>query len=140
MAKVFRPSSRESIILSKIESSKEHARRQAISNVRDVLEPLSNGIAMKLVEDKLVETTNKNAMEEQIMKSLEKMTRSDDFDIDYQISPFRNLVPNPHVVSLYITAFVIEKLINHKDVVDVFGSDEEIYSCINRQVTKYLLH
>jgi hypothetical protein len=140
MAKVFRSSSRESMILSKIESSKEHARRKAISSVRDAIEPLSNGIAMKLVESELVETTNKNAMEEQILKSLEKLTRADDFDVDYQISPFRNLVPNPNVVSLYVTAFVIEKLINHKDVVDIFGSDEEIYFCINQQVTKYLPH
>jgi hypothetical protein len=140
MAKVFRSSSRESMILSKIESSKEHARRKAISSVRDAIEPLSNGIAMKLVESELVETTNKNAMEEQILKSLEKLTRADDFDVDYQISPFRNLVPHPNVVSLYVTAFVIEKLINHKDVVDIFGSDEEIYFCINQQVTKYLPH
>ena len=140
MAKVFRSSSRESMILSKIESSKEHARRRAISSVRDTIEPLSNGIAMKLIESELVETTSKNAVEEQILKSLEKLTRADDFDVDYQISPFRNLVPHPNVVSLYMTAFVIEKLINHKDVVDIFGSDEEIYFCINQQVTKYLPH
>jgi hypothetical protein len=41
-------------------------------------------------------------------------------------------------VSLYVTAFVIEKLINHKDVVDIFGSDEQIYFTINQQVKKYM--
>jgi len=60
MAKVFRPSKRESKILSRIESSKEYARRKAIENARDCIEPLSNAIAMKLVENNLVETTNKN--------------------------------------------------------------------------------
>ena len=138
MGKVFRPSSREASILSKIESTKEHARRLAISKVRDCAEPLSNSIAMKLVENNLVETTNKNALEEQIKGCLEKMGRLDDFEIDYQIAPFRNLVPQPQIVSLYVTSFVIEKLIKHKDVVDIFGSDEEIYSTINRQVIKYL--
>ena len=138
MPKVFRPSNRESKILSQIESSKERARRLALSKLQDFLEPLSNAIAMKLVETELVETTNKNSLEEQIIKCLEKLSHAEDFDIDYQIAPFRHLVSNPHVVSLYVTAFVIEKMINHKDVVDIFGSDEEIYHCINKQVAKYL--
>ncbi|MDX2438991.1 MAG: hypothetical protein QNK40_00410 [Desulfobacterales bacterium] len=138
MAKVFRPSSREASLISKIESSKEHARRRAISSVRDCIDPLSNAIAMKLVENNLVETTNKNSLEEQIIKCLDKLGRADDFDVDYQISPLRNLVPQPHVVSIYVTAFVLEQLINHKDTVDIFGSDEEIYTVINRQVNKFL--
>ena len=138
MAKVFRPSSRESSILSKIESTKEHMRRLAISRIRDCAEPLANGIATKLVEKNLVETTNKNVLEEQFHKCLDKLSRLDDFDIDYQVAPIRNLVPQPQIVSLFVTAFVIEKLINHKDVVDVFGSDEEIYFTINQQVKKYM--
>ena len=138
MAKVFRPSTREASILSKIESSKEHARRMAINAVRDNVEPLANAISMKLVEDKLVETTSKNALEEQIVYCLETLYRAEDFDIDYQIAPFRQLIPNPHVVSIYVTAFVIEKLINHKAVIDIYGSDEEIYHCIDQRVKNYL--
>lgn len=110
----------------------------AISTVKDNLEPLSNSVAMKLVENSLVETTNKNSLEEQIFKCLDQMVYAEDFDIDYQVAPFRNLVQNPHIVSLYLTAFVLEKVIDHKDTVDVFGSDEDIYHCINRQVQKYL--
>ena len=138
MAKVFRPSTREASILSKIESSKEYARRKAIAAIHDHIDPLSNAIAMKLVESKLIETTNKNSLEKQIKFCLEKMTRVDDFEIDYQLSPFRNLVAHPHVVSLYVTAFVLEKLIDHKDIVDIYGSDEDIYVCINSQVMKSL--
>ncbi len=138
MAKVFRPSTRESSILSKIESSKEYARRMVLNALRDSIEPLSNSIAMKLVENHLVETTSKNDLEEQITKCLEKLSRSDDFNIDYEIAPFRNLVPHPHIVSIYVTAYVIEKLIHHKAIVDIFGSDEEIYHCINQQVKKFL--
>jgi hypothetical protein len=138
MGKIFRPSTREASILSKIESTKEHMRRLAISKVRDCTESLSNAIAMKLVENDLVETTNKNSLEEQITACLEKLTRADDFDVDYQIAPLRHVVPQPHIVSLYVTAFVIEKLIFHKDVVDIFGSDEEIYLTINQQVKKFL--
>jgi len=138
MAKVFRPSTRESSILSKIESTKEHKRRLAISTLRDCMDSLSNAIAMKLVENSLVETTNKNSLEEQIRGCLEKLTRASDFDIDYQVAPVRNLVPDYNVVSLYVTAFIIEGLLSHKDVVDIFGADEDIYLTVNQQVKKHI--
>ena len=140
MGKVFRPSSRESTILSKIESSKEYARRQALRAIMDCIDPLSNSIAMKLLEEEIVETHNKNALEEQIYKCLEKLSHADEFDVDYQIAPFRNIVNNPHIVSLYLASFVIEKLIDHKDIIDVFGSDEDVYHVIHNQVVKYLPH
>lgn len=136
MAKVFRPSSRESSILSKIESSKEHARKASIHSVKENMDKLGNSIAMKLVENQLVETTSKNVLEEQIVKCLETLCNADDFDVDYLIAPYRNLVQNPNVVSLYVTAFVIEKLINHKSIVDIFGADTDIYACIHHQVVK----
>ena len=138
MAKVFRPSTREASIISKIESSKEHARRIALQGIRDCQEQLANAISMKLVDESLVETTSKNVLEDQIGQCLETLSRADDFDIDYAIAPVRNIVPQPHVVSIYVTAFVLEKLINHKDVVDIYGSDEEIYLSINQQVKKFL--
>ncbi len=138
MPKVYRTKTRESSILSRIESSRGRARRQAIVGVRDHMESLSNSIAMKLIESNLVETTSKNSLEDQIKGCLEKLSRADDFDVDYQIAPIRNLVPQPHIVSLYVTAFVIEQLIHHKDVVDIFGSDEDIYLSITQQVKKFL--
>ncbi|MBC2716682.1 MAG: hypothetical protein HF978_15370 [Desulfobacteraceae bacterium] len=139
MSKRFRPSNLgESKIISKIVSSKEYERRKSINAVAEKPEELSNYIAMKLVESDLVETTNKNSMEEQITLCLEKLIHADDFDIDYQIAPIRNIVSNPNIISIYVTSFVIEKLINHKDTVDIYGSDEEIYACIHKQVEKFL--
>ncbi len=139
MARVFRPSNREAKILSRIESSKERAHQLAIEQIRNVFEPLSNAIAMKLIEDQLLVTTSKEDIEEQIAGSLQKLTRADDFDIDYQIAPIRNVVPRPNLISLYLAAFVVEQLINHRSVEDIYGSDEEIYNCINRQVAKFVL-
>jgi hypothetical protein len=138
MAKVFRTSTREASILSKIESQKEYSRKRTINAIKDCIDPLANAIAMKLIDTNLVETTNKNTLEEQIKKCLEKLGRADDFEIDYQTAPIRNLVPQPNVVSLFLTSFVIEKLIKHKDVVDIFGSDEDIYLSIHQQIKKFL--
>ncbi|MCP4747855.1 MAG: hypothetical protein GY874_17220 [Desulfobacteraceae bacterium] len=138
MGKTFRPSHREASLLSKIESSKEQARRKALSAVRDHIDTLGNTISMKLVESKLVETNNKNSLQEQISKGLQTMCRAEDFDIDYLVAPYRHLVKQPHVVSLYLTAYLLEKLIDHKSIVDIYGSDNDIYACINKQVTKLL--
>ena len=137
MAKRFENTG-ESRLISRIESSKELERRRAIQAVGDVVEPLSRAIANKLVENELVETVNKNALEEQLAYSLEKLNRAEDFDIDFQIAPFRNVVKAPNIVSLYVTAFVIEHLIKHKDIVDIYGSDEEIYATIHKQVARHL--
>jgi len=138
MPKNFRPSNRESTIISKIESSKEFARRKVIAGIRECKEPLANSIATKLIETRLVETANKNMLEEQIGQSLNKLCFADDFEVDYQISPFRKLISSPHVVSLYLTAFVVEQLINHREIVDIFGTDKDIYNTINNAVVKFL--
>ncbi len=138
MGKTFQVGNREAKLLSKIESSKERERLRSINAVRENIEPYSNKVAMKLVEEKLVETVSKNAIQEQIAKSIDNMCRAEDFDIDYQIAPFRTVVPNPNVVSLYLTAFIVETLINHRDVIDVFGSDEDIYYCIQRITATFI--
>lgn len=126
------------MLLSRIESSKEKERRVSIETARDNLEPMSNAVSQKLVENSLVETTSKNSLQEQIEKKLESLVKLDDFEIDYQIAPYRELVPRPNVISLVITAFILETLINHKDIIDIYGSDDEIYNCINTQVQKFM--
>lgn len=138
MSKVFRPSTREASILSKIESTKERARHQTINTIPECIEALSNAISMKLVEHNLVETTNKNGLQEQIHICLETLHRADDFDVDYKVSPFRQITAQPHIVSLYLTACVLEEVINHKDTVDIYGSDKDIYVTIHQQVKHYL--
>jgi len=138
MGKTFRPSNREASILSKIESNKEYARRRALQKIPDCLDPLANALAQKLVENSIVETNNKNGVEEAFRKILDKLSRADEFDIDYQVAPMRRLVPNPHIVSLFLTSWVVEKLINNKDVVDIFGDDLDVYKCINNQVKRFL--
>ncbi|MFP3981320.1 MAG: hypothetical protein ACLFUY_08000 [Desulfobacterales bacterium] len=140
MSKRFRPeNSGESRLISRIETSKEYERRRSIHAVGEVIGALGNALSAKLVENRLVETNNTNALREQMEYCLERLSKADDFDIDYQVAPLRNLVANPHVVTLYITAFVIEQLIKHPEIIDIYGSDEEIYACIHRQVVRYLM-
>lgn len=138
MAKNFRPSSREAQILSKIESSREREKQQMLHKLKDKIETLGNSISMKLIENNLIETNNKNGLQNQVEKCLEELSKADDFDIDYKVAPIRNIVKNPNFISLYITVFIIEDLINHKDIIDIFGDDAEIYTCVHTEVKKHL--
>ncbi|MBU1344300.1 MAG: hypothetical protein KKE44_24500 [Proteobacteria bacterium] len=138
MAKIFYTGNRESKLLSKIESSKERERIRTISTIRDNIDAFSNKVSMKLIESGLVETVSKSSIENQIARSLDTLCKAEDFDVDYMVAPFRTIVSNPNIASLYLTAFIVEKLIHHKDVIDVYGSDEDIYFCIQKQLNAIL--
>jgi len=134
MAKLFYTGNREAKLLSKIESSKERERIRTISTIRDNIDSFSNKVSMKLIESELVETVSKSSVQNQIARCLDTLCKAEDFDIDYMVAPFRTVISNPNIASLYLTAFIVEKLINHKDVIDVYGSDEDIYFCIQKEL------
>ncbi|MCP3940772.1 MAG: hypothetical protein GY710_04730 [Desulfobacteraceae bacterium] len=135
MAKNFYTGNREAKLLSKIESSKERERIKTINSIRDNIDTFSSKVSMKLIESGLVETVSKSSIENQIARCLDTLCKAEDFDIDYMVAPFRSLVSNPNIASLYLTAFIVEKLLDHKDVIDVYGSDEDIYFCIQKELT-----
>jgi len=138
MAKIFYTGNREAKLLSKIESSKERERIKTISTIRDNVDSFSNKVSMKLIESGLIETVSKSSVENQIARCLDELCKAEDFDIDYMVAPFRTLISNPNIASLYLTAFIVEKLINHKDVIDIYGSDEDIYFTIQKELTNLL--
>ena len=134
MAKIFYTGNKEEKLLSKIESSKERERIQTINIIRNNIDTFSNKISMKLIETGLIETVSKSSVENQIARCLDTLCAAEDFDIDFMVAPFRTLLSNPNIATLYLTAFIVEKLINHKDVIDIYGSDEDIYFCINKEL------
>ena len=138
MAKNFYTGNREAKLLSKIESSKEREKYNTLTFIRENMELFSNKVAMKLIESGLVETLSKSSVENQIVRCLDALCQAEDFDIDYMIAPFRTLISSPNIASLYLTAFIVEKLLSHKDVVDVYGSDEDIYHCIQKELNKLM--
>ncbi len=134
MGKIFYTGNKEEKLLSKIESSKERERIKTITTIRNNIVIFSNKVAMKLIETGLIETVSKSGIEKQIVRCLDNLCTAEDFDIDFMVAPFRTLISNPNIASLYLTAFTVEKLIDHKDVVDIYGSDEDIYFCINKEL------
>jgi hypothetical protein len=138
VAKEHRPNARESAVISRLDHEKESQRFIAMNLLRQNLDSLSDRIATKLIEERLVDTTSKDDLEGQINFALQKLLTADEFDIQYHIANVRTLVPRPHFISLYVTAYVIEQLIDHRCIVEIYGTDEDIYHCVNRQVSKLI--
>lgn len=131
MAKEFFPNIREERILSRLDSSKDHDRDRVLRVIRSDIEGLSNRLAQRLLDAGHVVTTSRPDLNKQLAICLRNLVTSEDFDINYQIAPFREVVPSPNFASLFLTAFVIEKLINHPTVEDIYGTDEEIYHTVD---------
>lgn len=134
----FHTNYREENLISRLESSRASAWGKQLMQLGDCADELAQRLALKLVDNHLIETTNQREVEEQIAGCLGELLRAEDFDIQYAIAPLRNLVPRPNRISLFITAFVIERLINHRSVVDVYGTDDQIYGVVNDEVNRLI--
>jgi hypothetical protein len=138
MSRDFRPDSRESAVISKLDHAKENQRVNALNLLRQHLDEVSLWIAIKLIEERLVETTSKDELERQIQIALQMLLSADEFDLQFQTANLRAIVPRPHFVSLFVTAFIVEKLIDHPAIVEIYGADEDIYKCVHKQVMRFL--
>lgn len=138
MAREYRPNVRESAVISKLDHQKESQRANALNLLREHMDDLCSMIAIKLIEERLIDTTSKDDLEDQIRFSLETLLSSEEFEVQFQTANIRNLIPRPHFVSLYVTAYIIEKLIDHRCIVEIYGTDEDIYRSVNKQVLKYI--
>ena len=110
----------------KRERERHHMLEQAFKNADD----LALRLTQRLIDNHIVETTSASDVRELFRNQLKKFSSMEDFDIQYKIAPLRNLVANPNFISLYLTQFIIEDLINNAKVQDVFGDDEEIYQSV----------
>jgi hypothetical protein len=138
VAREYRPNVRESAVISRLDHEKESKRTNALELLRDHLDELSDRIAVSLIEERMVETNNKSELTRQIHDSLETLLTAEEFEVQYSTANVRALVPRPHFVALYLTAFIIEKLIDHRCIVEMYGTDEDIYNSVNKLISKYV--
>ena len=93
-------------------------------------------LSQTLLMEKIIETDNPKAVSDAMMQGLKKILRVNEFDFKYFIAPIRNIVPRPNPISLYITQYILEVVINDPSVIDVYGTDEEIYRIVNDIVSR----
>ena len=99
------------------------------------LPEINTRLSQVLLMEKIIETNNSAAVSTLILNGLKKALRISEFDFKYFIAPIRNLIPRPNPISLYITQYILEVIMNDPSVIEVYGTDEEIYKVVNDLIT-----
>ena len=99
------------------------------------LPELQSGLSQALLMEKIIETDNPSAISDLMLKGLKKYQKTNEFDFKYFTAPVRELVPRPNPISLFITQYILEVVIDDPSVIDVFGTDEEIYKTVNKVIS-----
>jgi hypothetical protein len=119
-----------------IDRKREKERRFLLTHARDNAAELATKLTQRLLDEHIVETTSDRAIRETLENQLHQMISIDEFDMQYKISPIRSIVPNPSITSLYITQYIIEDMINHPKVQDIFGDDLDVYRVVDSVLSK----
>lgn len=139
MGRLFHNDRVERSLTARLDRSKERARQDMLYRVRENIDEIPGRIAMRLIEDQLLETNSKKDIEAQIKICLEGLVEAEEFDVNMFMAPYREVVANPNMVALYTTAWILENLLDHPSVVDIFGSDEQVYKAIHGTVEPFLV-
>ena len=100
------------------------------------LPEIHSRLSQALFMEHIIETDNQAAVSDLLLKGLKTILRTNEFDFKYFIAPLRSLVPRPNPLSLYITQYILEVIINDPNVIDVYGTDSDIYKVVNDVVSK----
>jgi len=98
------------------------------------LSEIHNKLAQTLLIKRIIETENPQKISDLILQALNKAYKSNDFEYKYFIAPIRTLVPRPNPYALYLTQYILEVMINDPNVIDVYGTDLEIYTLIDNVI------
>ncbi|MCA1766536.1 MAG: hypothetical protein LC633_09900, partial [Desulfobulbaceae bacterium] len=79
----------------------------------------------------IIETNSVDAIREALSVQLKHISELEEHEFNFKIAPIRQLVPNANILSLYMTQYIIEDLINHRDIEDVFGDENDIYEAVD---------
>jgi hypothetical protein len=100
------------------------------------LSEIHKSLSQSLLMEKIIETDNPTAVSDLILKGLRRILKTNEFDFKYFIAPIRNLVTRPNPISLYLTQYILEVIIDNPSVIDVYGTDQEIYKIVNDVITR----
>jgi len=136
MARSFNNTSATDKTIRAIDRKREQERRYMLSQAFKNAEELSTRLVQRLIERHVIETTSEQAMRELFSDQLRAISSMEDFDIQFKIAPLRNLASDPNFVSLYLTQFIIEDVVDHPKVQDVFGDDLDIYLTVDSVLSR----
>ena len=119
-----------------IDRKREKERRFLLIKARDNAPELSTSLVQRLLDEHIIETNSDRAIRETLENQLKKLIDMDEFDMQFKVAPIRSISQDPNIISLYITQFIVEDLINHPKIQDVFGDDLDVYKAVDSVLAK----
>lgn len=104
---------------------------------RDHAEVLATKLCQRLIDRSIIETTSVESIRTALATQLKSLHLQEEFDMQLKLAPVRTLVQDPNIVSLYLTQYIVEDLIDNPSIQDVFGEDIDIYRAVD-SITKVL--
>ncbi len=89
-----------------------------------------------LLMEGIIETDTPAGLSELLLKGLKKLQRTNEFEYKYFVAPLRELLPRPNPIALYMTQYILEVVVNDPCVIDVYGTDLEIYKVLHKVVNQ----
>ncbi len=131
MARVFSSNSATNKTINVIDRKREQERQYMLNQAFRNAETLANRLVQRLLDEHILETTSDRTIKELVTNRLRELSDIEEFDLQFKIAPLRSLVPDPNFVSLYLTQYIIEDLVEHPKVQDVFGDDLDVYRAVD---------
>jgi hypothetical protein len=100
------------------------------------LPEIHKSLSEALLMEKVVETENPNTLSDLVLQGLRQAVKVNEFEFKYFVAPLRDLLPNPNPVALYMTQYILEVVLKDPSVIEVYGTDMEIYRLLNDVIVK----
>lgn len=114
-----------------IDRKREKEKRFILNKARDNAEEFAAQVTQRLIDREILELNSVQAVRDAFIVQLRTLPDMEEFDIQLKVAPIRTIIPDPNILSLYLTGYVIEDLINNPAIEDVFGEDIDIYRAID---------
>ncbi|ADH85916.1 hypothetical protein [Desulfurivibrio alkaliphilus] len=114
-----------------IDRKRERERQQMLQNLYRHAPELATKLVQRLLDKHIIETNSAEAIREVFTNLFQRLPDMEDFDIQYKTAPLRGLISNPNFISLYVTQYIAEDLLEHDKIQDVYGEDRDIYQAVD---------
>lgn len=136
MARAFiSPNSKTNKTIDAIDRKREKERRFMLTKARDNAATLSVKLVQKLMDNNIIDTTSDRAIKELFEKQLAGLINIDEFDMRFKVAPIRTLTSNPNLISLYLTQYIVEDLLEHPKIKDIYGDDLDVYKVVDSVIS-----
>ena len=136
MARHINPNNATNKTIDAIDRKRERERYFLLTKTRDNAVELASSLVQRLLDEHIIETNSDRAIRETVEKQLKKLIDMEEFDMQFKVAPIRSVCQDPNIISLYMTQFIIEDLVEHPNIQDVYGDDLDVYKAVDSIFSK----